>query len=112
MKTNTHLAAIVAVSALLAAVVAGLANAARTQVGRAAEAGMGLVGNIEAHRRANGLPPPTLSAIGVEEEGGLGRHESYRVLYAPDGGEYYLRLFVDDATTLRYSSRSGAWEEE
>lgn len=112
MKTNNPLTAIVAVSALLAALVAYLANAAQTQVERATEAGARLVGDIEAHRRANGRPPSSLGAMGVEEEDGLGRHESYRVLYAPDGGEYYLRLFVDDATTLRYSSRGGAWEEE
>lgn len=112
MKTNAPLAAIVAVSALLVAAVGGLAHAARTQVGRATEAGARLVDELEAYRRANGLPPPSLSAMGVEEEDGLGRHESYRVLYAPDGGEYHLRLFVDDATTLRYSSLGGAWEEE
>lgn len=112
MKANKPLAAIVTVAAILVGVVAYMAHAAGTQVRRATEAGERLVGKIEAHQRANGAPPPSLSAVGVEEEGGLGRHESYRVLYVAGEGGYCLRLVVDDATTLRYSSLNGTWEED
>lgn len=100
------------VAAVLLSALIYVIVAAATGMSRAREAGQAVVDKIEAARSTTGRLPSALTDLGYEADGQACVCGEHRVFYNVDrGGNYLLRVVVDNASWVDYDSSTRQWRD-